>query len=243
MDLHDLTAGYALDALDPDERARYEEHLASCERCRDELQELLAGRRRARPRGRRPDAARVAPRPDPRAGARRAAERRPAAPSDRGAGARVGRRGCGRGRGRARDLVARALPRPRRREQRARRARAIPTRASTRPRTARRTSSSPRPAEAALVVRMLAPAPAGKDYEIWVFENGVPQRAGLFERPGVDDAVAEGRARTDGGGHARARRRRRRADERPALHGRLGVTNPSRSRDGCVPTRSVDSLG
>ena len=26
---------------------------------------------------------------------------------------------------------------------------------------------------------------AGKDYEIWVLEDGVPQRAGLFERPGV----------------------------------------------------------
>lgn len=39
--------------------------------------------------------------------------------------------------------------------------------------------------EAALVVRRLASAPEGKDYEIWVFENGVPQRAGLFERPGV----------------------------------------------------------
>jgi anti-sigma-K factor RskA len=39
--------------------------------------------------------------------------------------------------------------------------------------------------EAALVIRRLAPAPKGKDYEIWVFENGVPQRAGLFERPGV----------------------------------------------------------
>ena len=38
MDLHDLTAGYALDALDVDERARYEEHLASCESCREELQ-------------------------------------------------------------------------------------------------------------------------------------------------------------------------------------------------------------
>ncbi|NUT55661.1 MAG: anti-sigma factor, partial [Thermoleophilia bacterium] len=38
---------------------------------------------------------------------------------------------------------------------------------------------------AALVVRMLAPAPTGKDYEIWVFENGVPQPAGVFERPGV----------------------------------------------------------
>ena len=32
---------------------------------------------------------------------------------------------------------------------------------------------------------MLAPAPAGKDYQIWVFENGVPKSAGLFERPGV----------------------------------------------------------
>ena len=85
MDLHDLTAGYALDALDPDERARYEEHLASCEPCRDGAAGVLAGRRRARPGGRRPDAARVAPRPDPRAGARRAAERRAAPPSHRGA--------------------------------------------------------------------------------------------------------------------------------------------------------------
>jgi anti-sigma-K factor RskA len=32
---------------------------------------------------------------------------------------------------------------------------------------------------------MLAPAPEGKDYEIWVFEDGVPQRAGLFQQPGV----------------------------------------------------------
>ena len=34
-------------------------------------------------------------------------------------------------------------------------------------------------------MRLLAPAPAGKDYQIWVFENGVPKSAGLFERPGV----------------------------------------------------------
>ena len=38
---------------------------------------------------------------------------------------------------------------------------------------------------AALVVRRLGPAPAGKDYEIWVIENGTPRRAGLFDRPGV----------------------------------------------------------
>lgn len=35
--LHDLTPGYALDALDENERAEYEAHLATCERCRDEL--------------------------------------------------------------------------------------------------------------------------------------------------------------------------------------------------------------
>jgi anti-sigma-K factor RskA len=35
--LHDLTPGYALDALDETERAAYEAHLATCEQCRDEL--------------------------------------------------------------------------------------------------------------------------------------------------------------------------------------------------------------
>jgi anti-sigma-K factor RskA len=38
--IHDLTAAYALDALDPHEEERYEEHLATCERCREELAEL-----------------------------------------------------------------------------------------------------------------------------------------------------------------------------------------------------------
>ena len=37
MDVHDLTAAYALDALDADERELYEAHLARCERCRGEL--------------------------------------------------------------------------------------------------------------------------------------------------------------------------------------------------------------
>ena len=38
--LHDLTAAYALDALDPNERREYEAHLARCDRCRDELASL-----------------------------------------------------------------------------------------------------------------------------------------------------------------------------------------------------------
>ncbi len=37
MEAHELTAPYALDALDPDERRAYEEHLAGCSRCQDEL--------------------------------------------------------------------------------------------------------------------------------------------------------------------------------------------------------------
>jgi anti-sigma-K factor RskA len=36
-DLHELAAGYALDALDADDRQAFEEHLAGCDRCRREL--------------------------------------------------------------------------------------------------------------------------------------------------------------------------------------------------------------
>jgi anti-sigma factor RsiW len=36
-DLHELSALYALDALDVDERGRFEAHLGECERCRAEL--------------------------------------------------------------------------------------------------------------------------------------------------------------------------------------------------------------
>jgi anti-sigma-K factor RskA len=40
MDLHDLTAADALDALEPDEAQAYEEHLGQCEQCRAQLAEL-----------------------------------------------------------------------------------------------------------------------------------------------------------------------------------------------------------
>ena len=35
--IHELTAGYALDALDSDERSAYEAHLSHCEQCQQEL--------------------------------------------------------------------------------------------------------------------------------------------------------------------------------------------------------------
>jgi anti-sigma factor RsiW len=40
--VHDLSAAYALDALEPDEARGYEQHLAGCERCREELAWLQA---------------------------------------------------------------------------------------------------------------------------------------------------------------------------------------------------------
>ena len=40
MELHDLTAAYALDALDADEAEAYERHLGQCEDCRVQLAEL-----------------------------------------------------------------------------------------------------------------------------------------------------------------------------------------------------------
>jgi anti-sigma-K factor RskA len=39
-ELHDLVAPYALDALDDDERERFERHLADCDQCRTQLAEL-----------------------------------------------------------------------------------------------------------------------------------------------------------------------------------------------------------
>jgi anti-sigma-K factor RskA len=40
MDIHKLTGAYAMDALDPLERARFEQHLAGCDDCRAEVAEL-----------------------------------------------------------------------------------------------------------------------------------------------------------------------------------------------------------
>lgn len=37
-EIHELTAAYALDALEARDRERYESHLATCEACRDELE-------------------------------------------------------------------------------------------------------------------------------------------------------------------------------------------------------------
>lgn len=184
MDPHDLTAGYALDALDPDERGRYEEHLASCEPCREELQGFwavsgalahaaagpappagLRGRILEQARAERGNVVSLQPR-------RRVALLSSAAAVAAVAALAVGIWAASVAReldGARGELAVLGDPTARAYESAAGEARLVVTQAG----------------EAALVVRNLAPAPEGKDYEIWVFEDGVPQRAGLFERPGV----------------------------------------------------------
>jgi anti-sigma-K factor RskA len=184
VDLHELTAGYALDALDADEHERYEAHLASCEPCREQLQgfwQVSAA------------LARAGGGPQPSASLRgRILEQ---ARSERSNVIPLRRRwtlpvlssaaavaavaaiafgtwaiGLSRELDDAKDELA-VLGDPN--------AQVFGSANGVAKLVVAKTG------KAALVVGRLAPAPEGKDYEIWVFENGVPRRAGLFERPGV----------------------------------------------------------
>jgi anti-sigma factor RsiW len=195
MDDHrELTAAYALDALDERDRARYEAHLATCEECREELASFwavsgalahaaggpapppaLRDRILQQARSERPN---VVP-------LRRRFALSPAAGI--AAVAAVLALGLGLwGTSVSRELDDRkgelaVLGDPN--------ARVYATANGEANLVVTPTGA------AALVVRRLAPAPDGKDYEIWVFQNGVPQRAGLFQEPGVavlDRRVAPG---------------------------------------------------
>jgi anti-sigma-K factor RskA len=184
MDLHDLTAGYALDALDPDERARYEEHLASCDVCRDELQGFwqvtgslahaaggpapppaLRERILEQARSERTNVVPLRRRIPPRALSIAAAVAALAAIA-----LGIWATSLSRDLGAAEDRLA-LLSDPN--------ARMVATANGEAQLVVAPTG------KAALVVHKLAPAPRGRDYEIWVFENGVPKPAGLFEKPGV----------------------------------------------------------
>jgi anti-sigma factor RsiW len=184
VDLHELTAGYALDSLDADECVRYEAHLASCDRCREELQgfwQVSAA------------LARAGGGPQPPASLRdrileqARSERSNVVPLRRrvslpvlssvaavaaiaAIAAGIWAVGLSRELDDAKDELA-VLGDPNAQVFGSANGEAKLVVAKT--------------GKAALVVGRLAPAPEGKDYEIWVFEKGVARRAGLFERPGV----------------------------------------------------------
>jgi anti-sigma-K factor RskA len=185
--IHDLTPAYALDALDPDEEERFEEHLATCERCREELAEL-----------RDPVAMLAygveAPAPPPELRTRildaARAERSNVVPIRRKLPAALGAvaavaatvaiglglwaASVSNDLDRARSVVA-ILADPQ--------ATSIPLEGASGRVVVTDTG------EAALVVSGLPAAPKGKTYEIWVVEDGRTLPAGVFEAERESDVV------------------------------------------------------
>jgi anti-sigma factor RsiW len=184
--LHELTAAYALDALDEREAEAYESHLARCERCREQLNEF------------REAAAALAyavesPQPPPdlrnRILVQAVTERpnviplRPRWRSVQGAVAALA--ACAAlGFGLWSASLSRSLESQQEANDQFTRAVAILADPN-----ARRVALSGNygtlvvrsTGEAALVTRRLPRAPEGKTYEAWVIEGGTPRPAGLFE--------------------------------------------------------------
>ena len=179
-------------------RAAYEQHLAGCERCRDDLAALQRRGGRARLRRRsRSRRRRCSARPHPRRGTR--AERpnvvplRPrtwARPACRGRGCRGLCRESASGSGTSRSTTG--SERRAARRCAACRSPARPARSSSAPAAAAR-SSSPN----------LAAAPAGKTYEAWVIEARQALPAGTFG--GGGRTIVSGSARALPGGCGRRR--------------------------------------
>jgi anti-sigma factor RsiW len=185
MDVHELTAGYALDALDPAERETFEEHLSSCERCRDELQSFwqVSGALAHAAGGPMPPAS-LRGRILEQARSERSnvvplRRRRVLVPALSAVAAVAAVAAIGLG------LWATSLSSDLDRAESVNAVLGDPDARTFESEGGAASLVVASSGDAALVVRELAPAPAGKDYEIWVFEDGVPQRAGLFEEPGV----------------------------------------------------------
>jgi anti-sigma factor RsiW len=188
--LHDLTAAYALDALDAEDAREYEAHLARCERCRDELASLseaagalayatdaplpppeLRARILQQARRERPNVVPLRPRwavPVAAAAAVAACAAIALGIWAASLSNKLDRRDAALAR---QQQVAAILARPD--------ARTIAF--------ARGTLVVTRSGDAALVVRRLRRAPAGRTYEAWVSAGGAPQPAGLFR--GGDDVA------------------------------------------------------
>ena len=192
LTMHDLTAAYALDALDSDESREYEDHLATCELCREELvhlggaagalafavespapPEALRSRILEAARAERPNVVPLRPRwmgvmPAVAAIAAIAAI--------------------------AIGIWAATLSSSLNQERSARakvvRLLADPTQSRVRVSGTRTGTLFVGPnGTATLVVSRLAPAPSGRTYEAWVIQNGKPVRAGTFAGGGTTAAV------------------------------------------------------
>jgi anti-sigma-K factor RskA len=186
--LHELVAPYALDALDDDERERFERHLAECEPCTRQLAELqeatgalaFAAGGPEPPtslRGRILEAART----DGTAKVITFPRRRWALPAVAGVAAAAACAAIGLG------LWAASLSHSLDRERTAKTsyARALQLLGGGAQAKALTNAEgallvAPGGGKAALVVCGLSPAPSDKTYEAWVVKGGTPRPAGLF---------------------------------------------------------------
>jgi anti-sigma-K factor RskA len=187
--LHDLTPAYALDALDVDEREAYERHLATCERCRAEL-ETMQGTASALAYAVR------SPAPPAELRERIVGQARlergdvvPLRPRRRltyALGATAAVAAC------AAALIglwAISLSSQLDRERSALEILADPGSRSVAMEGGNGRLTVTERGEAALVVSGLGPAPEGRTYEIWVIADDRALPAGLFEGSGTRDIV------------------------------------------------------
>jgi anti-sigma-K factor RskA len=180
IELHDLAAAYALDALDPDERRDFERHLEGCDRCQEDVASLRDG---AAQLGR----AAEGPEPPPELRERILAAAR-AEPQDAvvipfrrrswvfpatalaAAAAACAAVGLG--------IWAASLKSELNRERESA-ARVVSLKEGA--------GSVVVTEERAILVACLGAAPADKTYEAWVIADGVPRPAGLFRGGGCQN--------------------------------------------------------
>ncbi len=204
--IHELTAAYALDALEPDDRSEYEAHLRDCEACREELASLASVTEALAVAASGPvpkpdlrDRVLTAARAEPQVAVPFEPRARRAVPVLAAVAAAAAVVALALGLWAAR--VSGDLDEARSALDGQRRAAAVL--ADPDARTVALSSGNGRlvvdpDGRAVLVLGGLGPAPAGKTYEIWVVQGDAPVPAGLFqgredaELVGVEESVEEG---------------------------------------------------
>jgi anti-sigma factor RsiW len=200
--IHELTAAYALDALDADEREAYEAHLPGCDTCQEELA-VLAGTTEALA------IAASGPAPSPalreRILAEARAEPQAVVPIERArsrrtapvlAAAAAVAAAVAIGIGLWASQLSGDLDDARAALERERAAAAVL--ADPDARTVALQAGEGRlvvdsDGRAVLVLDELDPAPSGRTYEMWIVSDGTPARAGVFPgRDGLDVVALDG---------------------------------------------------
>ena len=187
--IHELSAAYALDALEPSEEREFEQHLRTCEHCREEVASFHAA---ASSLG----FAVESPEPPPalrgRILERVKAERGVVLPFRRrrlALGAVAGIAAAAAAVAIALGIWAASLSSDLDSTRAALAVLADPAARSIDLQGADGRLVVAPEGKAALVVRNLDRAPAGRTYEAWVIEGNTPKRAGLFEGGGLRELV------------------------------------------------------